>query len=148
MFRFLSEKEEKLFISNFVVRKYKKGTFLVKEGEKIPKAFILLKGKIAVIKKTRDNKDYVVAHISADKNVIFNEISLIDEREATSTLKVLEDSEIVEIERDEFFKFIDKHCEIGVKILKEMLFNCANHLRKRDKDIITLFDTIEILLKE
>jgi len=148
MFRFLSEKEEKLFISNFVVKKYKKGTFLVKEGEKIPKAFILLKGKIAVIKKTRNNKDYVVAHINADKDVIFNEISLIDERESTSTLKVLEDSEIVEIDRDKFFRFIDENYKIGVKILKEMLFNCATHLRKRDKDIITLFDTIEILLKE
>ena len=148
MFRFLSEKEERLFISNFVVKKYKKGTLLVKEGEKIPKAFILLKGKIAVIKKTRNNKDYVVAHIDANKDVIFNEISLIDEREATSTLKVLEDSEIVEIDRDKFFRFIDENYKIGVKILKEMLFNCANHLRKRDKDIITLFDTIEILLKE
>jgi len=148
MFRFLSEKEEKLFISNFVVKKYKNGTFLVKEGEKVPKAFILLKGKIAVIKKTRSNKDYVVAHIDANKDVIFNEISLIDEREATSTLKVLEDSEIVEVDRDKFFRFIDENYKIGVKILKEMLFNCANHLRKRDKDIITLFDTIEILLKE
>ena len=148
MFKFLSEKEEKLFLSNFVIKTYKKGTFLVKEGEKIPKAFILLKGKIAVVKKTRDNKDYVVAHINAKKDVIFNEISLIDEREATSTLKVLENSEIVEIDRDKFFKFIDENCEIGIKILKEMLFNCADHLRKRDKDIITLFDTLEILLKE
>ena len=53
MFRFLSEKEEKLFISNFVVRKYKKGTFLVKEGEKIPKAFILLIRKNSSYKKNK-----------------------------------------------------------------------------------------------
>jgi CRP/FNR family cyclic AMP-dependent transcriptional regulator len=67
---------------------------------------------------------------------------LIDEGKRTSTIKTIEDSVILEVTRDKFKNFMDQHPTIGYKIMWHMAKSCANHLRKADNDIITLFNAL------
>jgi CRP/FNR family cyclic AMP-dependent transcriptional regulator len=149
MFNNLTDEEIKDFLSNFEKRKVKAGEIIIKEGEKSDSAFVLIEnGEIEVSRKTYEGKEYVVAVIHTEDKVVFNETALIDEKGSFSTLKALKDSTIVEIHKKEFFEYIHKNKEIGMKILEDMLVDCIKHLRKRDDDVIALFNTIEILLNE
>jgi CRP-like cAMP-binding protein len=144
----LNEKELKEFLSHFEKKEVKAGEYIIKEGQKCDYAIFVEKGEIEVIKTTYNKKEYVVAVFHPEDRIIFNEISLIDEKESFSTLKALKDSIIRVIHKRKFFNFVYKNKDIGIKILENMLINCAKHLRKRDEDIIALFNTIEILLNE
>jgi CRP-like cAMP-binding protein len=149
MFNHLNEEEIKDFLNNFKRKKVKAGEIIIREGEESDSAFVLIEnGKIEVSRKTYEGKEYIVAIIRPEDKVVFNETALIDEKGSFSTLKALEDSTIVVIRKKEFFEYIHKNKEIGMKILEDMLIDCIKHLRKRDDDVIALFNTIEILLNE
>jgi CRP/FNR family cyclic AMP-dependent transcriptional regulator len=149
MFNHLNEEEIKDFLNNFKRKKVKAGEIIIREGEESDCAFILVEnGEIEVSKKTYEGKEYVVSIVKPEDRVVFNETSLIDEKGSFSTLRALKDSTVIVIHKKNFFDYIHKNPQMGVKILESMLINCAKHLRKRDDDIIALFNTIEILLNE
>jgi CRP-like cAMP-binding protein len=144
-----SDEELKNFLSNFERRHVKAGEYIIKEGEESGCVFILVEnGEIEVSKKTYEGKEYVVSIVKPEDRVVFNETSLIDEKGSFSTLRALKDSTVIVIHKKEFFEYIHKNKEIGMKILEDMLVDCIKHLRKRDDDVIALFNTIEILLNE
>ena len=147
-FEVLNDEELDLFLNYFDRKKIKKGQIIIKEGDIEDSAFILLKGKIELSKKTLNNEDYVVAIIDESKDTIFGEISLVDQGPRTSTVKALEDCEILVIPNKKFKQFVDTYKEIGIKMLWRLLKSCAGHLRKSDEDIIHLFNALEEVIKD
>jgi CRP/FNR family cyclic AMP-dependent transcriptional regulator len=142
LFKELTKEEAKKFLQIFIKKEIPKNIILTKEGEIGNSAFLLIKGKVSVSKESIYNEDYVVTIIEAGGNEFFGEINLIDEGKRTSTIKTIEDSVILEVTKDKFKNFMDQHPKIGYKIMWHMAKSCANHLRKADNDIITLFNAL------
>jgi CRP/FNR family cyclic AMP-dependent transcriptional regulator len=142
IFRELNEIEKQKVLKIFKKREIKKDEIVVKEDEVGDSAFLLVEGKVQVLKKSIYNEAYVVTIIEAGGKEFFGEINLIDGGKRTSTIKTIEDSVILEITRDEFKKFMDKNPITGYKIMWQMTQSCAKHLRKADEDIITLFNAL------
>jgi len=120
----------------------KKNTLLIKEGETGDSAFLLLEGKISITKETMYGEDYVVTIIEGGGDEFFGEVNLIDEGIRTSTIRTIEDSVILEVTRSRLKNFMDNNKEIGYKIMWYMARSCAKHLRKADKDLLTLFNAL------
>jgi len=142
LFKHLDKSEFEKLITIFEQKEIKKGTILIKEEEKGETAFLLLKGKVSVIKETIYGEDYVVTIIEGGGDEFFGEINLIDKGKRTSTIKAIENCVILEVTHDRLKKFMDKNPKIGYKIMWHMAKNCAKHLRKADNDVITLFNAL------
>jgi len=146
LFKNLSEYEYKIATNFFKKNFYKKGEFIVKEGEKFSKAFILISGEVAIIKETIYKGDYILSKVKSGGKEFFAEINLIDKGFVTTTIKCLEDCEILEIEHSEFKKLCLEYPRIGVEFLWKIASDIAKHLRKSDEDVLSLLDSlIEVL---
>ena len=140
LFRGLNEKEYEIVISYFKEKDIKKGEFILKEGEYSSKAFVLIEGKVNVIKATIYNDDYIVTDIEAGGNEFFGEVNLIDRGLVTSTIQAKTDCKILEIEHNEFVELMDEYPHIAIKLLWVISYDITKHLRKADEDVITLFN--------
>jgi CRP-like cAMP-binding protein len=142
LFKELNKEEFQKLIKIFKRKKIPANTVLIKEGETGNSAFLLIEGKVSVSKESIYNEDYIVTIIEAGGNEFFGEINLIDEGKRTSTIKTIEDSVILEVTKNDLKNFMDQNPEIGYKIMWHMAKDCANHLRKADNDMITLFNAL------
>jgi CRP-like cAMP-binding protein len=142
LFETLNKEEAQKFTQIFKKKEIPVDTVLIKEGENGNSAFLLIKGKVSVSKKNIYNEDYIVTIIDAGRGEFFGEINLIDEGKRTSTIKTIENSIILEVTRNDLKNFMDQNPKIGYKIIWHMAKNCANHLRKADNDVITLFNAL------
>ena len=140
VFRGLNDKEFEIVKEFFEKKSFKRGTFIVKEGEYSSKAFILLDGEVSVIKATMYDDDYIVTDIKGGGEEFFGEVNLIDRGLVTSTIKAKSDVTILEIEHNDFVDLMDKYPEIAVKLLWVISYDITKHLRKADEDVITLFN--------
>ena len=146
IFKTLSVEEYEKIKDFFKLKKYKKDEIIVKEGEYSSKAFILKKGVVSVIKETIYRDDFIVTDIEADGEEFFGEINLIDQGLVTSTIKAKSDIEVFEITHSEFISILDMYPKIGAKMLWIVSYNLTKHLRKSDRDIITLYNAfIEVV---
>jgi len=142
IFKSLTKEEYDKLIKIFTEKKIPKNTVLIKEGDSGDSAFLLIEGKVSIVKETIYGEDYVVTIIEAGGDEFFGEINLIDKGKRTSTITAIEDSVILEVTSDTLKNFMDNNPTIGYKILWYMTHSLARHLRKADSDVITLFNAL------
>ena len=140
IFKTLTNEEYEKIKDFFKKKEYKKDEVIVKEGEYSEKAFILTKGEVSVIKETIYKNDYIITDIKAGGDEFFGEVNLIDRGLVTSTIKAKTDIEIFEIDHNTFISILDTYPNIGTKMLWIISYNLTKHLRKADRDIITLYN--------
>ena len=142
IFKNLTQDEYDKIIGIFVEKQIPKDTILIKEGENGDSAFLLVEGKVSVVKETIYGEDYVVTLIEAGGDEFFGEINLIDKGKRTSTIKTIEDSVIFEVDSDSLYNFMNQNPTIGYKIMCYLAKSLAKHLRKADNDVLTLFNAL------
>jgi len=142
LFKHLTQEEYELIIQIFKEKKIDANTIIIQEGDNGDSAFLLIEGKVSVVKETMYGEDYVVTIIEAGGDEFFGEINLIDKGKRTSTIKTIQKSVILEVTSDKLKSFMDKYPTIGYKIMWYMAKNLAKHLRKADNDVITLFNAL------
>jgi len=142
LFKNLTNEEYELLIQIFTKKEIKNNSVIIKEGENGDSAFLLIEGKVSVVKETIYGEDYVVTIIEAGGDEFFGEINLIDKGKRTSTVKAITNCIILEVTSNNLKTFMDKHHSIGYKIMWNMSKNLAKHLRKADNDVITLFNAL------
>jgi len=142
LFKTLKKDEFEKVIGFFEEKKYSKDEFILKEGEYSSKAFILIEGEVEIYKTSIYKEDYVVSKIKAKGEEFFGEVNLIDSGFVTSTIKALTDIKTLEINHHSFITLIDTYPQIAVKMLWVISFNLSRHLRKADKEILTLFNAL------
>ena len=141
IFKLLNDKEYETVIDYFEEEEVEKDDFIVREGEYSSMAFLLKKGKVAIIKETIYKDDYVITYLDPGEE-FFGEVNLIDRGLVTSTIKAAEDSVILKIVHDDFVRILDEHPEIFAKMLWVISYDLTKHLRKADQDVITLFNAL------
>jgi len=140
IFKTLTDEEYEKIKDFFNKKEYKKDEIIVKEGEYSGKAFILIEGEVSVIKETIYKNDYIITDIKAGGDEFFGEVNLIDRGLVTSTIKAKTDIKTFEIDHNTFINILDMYPNIGTKMLWIISYNLTKHLRKADRDIITLYN--------
>lgn len=103
----------------FKVAKYKPGSYIMIEGDKIPEEFYIIQsGKVQVFETIdpiiRGNRDGVLLN----KGDFFGVVSCMSRRSNMETVVSLEETSLLSIHRSQFGDLIQKSAPIAVKILR------------------------------
>lgn len=104
-FALLDDQERALLAERVDVNTYKAGITLFSFGDPGDSMYILKSGKVELYTKTKTGEKFVLE--TAEQGDFFGEISLLDEGPRTATCTVLEDAEVLEVDRgdlDELFR--------------------------------------------
>ncbi len=113
LFSTLSRKDLARLGKAVVERKYKKGETIVKEGEQAVAFFLLIKGKVEVLRGAK-NPTKVAEHASGS---YFGDMSLLDGLPRSATVKALEDTECLVLSRWDFVAELRTNPHIAVSML-------------------------------
>ncbi|MCU0822345.1 MAG: cyclic nucleotide-binding domain-containing protein [Spirochaetes bacterium] len=125
------------------VKKFKKGSSIIKEGEPGDELYIMLTGEIEIVKETLQKEKYTVVSLKANTGGIYvGEFALLDNDKRSATVIAKTDCECLELKRDRFIKFGDDNPEIGLNITRAIAQQLSTRIRKTNMDVITLFSAL------
>jgi len=132
LFSSLTDAELDELVNKMIVKQFKKNETILYEEDTNEYMYIILLGKVKVVRTTEDGKEIILAiHQSGS---FFGEMSLIDGKTAPASVIATEDSLISIISKTDFFAIIFSQN----KITKNLLEILCDRLRKS-------WDTIQLL---
>lgn len=137
-------KDEDLRALSELVKEHKTlaGEDVITEGETGSEMYILIEGKVDVIKKTIFGDPFVVASMDADMHCVFGEIAMIDNDKRSATVRATSDCVTLSINRKNFDKFCDDRPECGVKLLRLISMNLARNIRKENDNLRMVYQAL------
>ena len=97
---------------------------------------------VRVCKNTTLNDQYTIVDLKSEWNVFFGEIALMDNDERSASVMVLEDCEVLVMDREKFDELGDRHPEICLPITRVIVKRICMNLRNVNNDVIMLFDAL------
>jgi CRP/FNR family cyclic AMP-dependent transcriptional regulator len=132
LFSSLTNEEVDMLINKMLVKQFKKNEVILYEEDTNEYMYIILLGKVKVVRTTLDGKEIILAiHQSGS---FFGEMSLIDGKTSPASVIATEDSLISIISKVDFFSIIFSQN----KITRNLLHILCDRLRKS-------WDTIQLL---
>ena len=132
LFSTLPDKELHQINSQIVLKLFKKNETILFEEDTSEFMYIILSGKVKVIKTTGEGKEIILAMHNAGN--FFGEMSLIDGKTSPASVVATEDSIISIISKNDFYSLLFTH----KKVLENLLKILSSRLR-------TSWDTIKLL---
>ncbi len=124
-------------------KSFKKGTTIIEEGEPGDELFIILNGKIDILKETIQKEKYTVTTLDANMGGLYvGELALIDNDTRSATVIAKTKCECIVIKRERFIQFGDENPRIGLNITRTIASQLSSKLRKTNTDVITLFSAL------
>jgi hypothetical protein len=109
-----------------------KGEYLIHEGEESDKMYWVVSGKFAVIKKNERHENIILAEIQPGE--LIGEMGFIESLPRTATVKALEESDILEINQEDFLTLFKNQ----PKWFKSLIINLTKRLRHSNSAIANL----------
>lgn len=109
-----------------VAKKYKKGEYIFHEGEHARFYFQILNGSVKMFNTYNDGKEFTQAEFQIGSS--FGEPPLFIEEPYPSSAITLQDSIILKLSKENFFKILEEYPKIQIKILNlfaRRIFNKA-----------------------
>ncbi len=116
-------------------RKLKKGSVLFRKGDTGTKLYAVCAGAIRISCTSEEGNDVILNLISPGD--IFGEISFLDRGPRTADAVVIEDSEVMEIERQDFSQLIREYPEVSMRLI-EILCSRLRRTSEQVEDIVFL----------
>jgi CRP-like cAMP-binding protein len=136
LFAHLSEREIMRVMQVVEVRSYQPSQQVIREGTRGDELFIMLSGKVKVIKG-----DAVLTCLGKGEH--FGEMALIRSVPRSADVMAEETSEIIVIRRADFFDILRTEHEMAVKLLWQFLGVLADRLDQTSKDLKSAREEIE-----
>ena len=132
LFHSLTDDEMDQIIKKMNVRKFKKNKTILYEEDTNEFMYVILSGKVKVIRTTEDGKEIILAiHKSGS---FFGEMSLIDGKTSPASVIATEDALIAILAKKDFFSVVFHHNRVTGNLLKIL----CSRLRRA-------WDTIQLL---
>lgn len=112
--------ERLLVCSKSQFRTYRQGTIIYQQEQQPRKLFIMLKGRVAVIKMLLSGKKNILYEVEEDS--VFGENSFFQQDERNClVMEALTDVEVLEIPWDFFYCFCDEGCKLHRRLIQNMM---------------------------
>ena len=116
LFHSLTDEEMEQIIKKMIVKQFKKNETILYEEDTNEFMYVILLGKVKVVRTTEDGKEIIFAmHQSGD---FFGEMSLIDGKTIPASVIATEDALIAILARKDFFSIIFLHNKVTGNLLK------------------------------
>jgi PPM family protein phosphatase len=128
LFSRLSERELLRVMQIAEIRDFEPGGIVIREGDKGDELFIVLSGKVAVIRG-----EAVLTHLGPGEHV--GEMALIRSVPRSASVIAELQSELVAIKRGDFFDILRREHELAIKFLWQFLGVLADRLDQTSRDL-------------
>ncbi|MBD3156977.1 cyclic nucleotide-binding domain-containing protein [Candidatus Peregrinibacteria bacterium] len=91
-------------VKNTTSKTYKKGQYIIHEGEKGETFYIIESGKVQVLRKNDRDEEEVVAALYPDN--FFGEMALLNEKPRNASIRCLEDCRVYVFKKKDFYSFL------------------------------------------
>ncbi len=135
LFKYLNEDELRDLVPLFETKHFEVGDIMFNEGDPGDTLCILTDGEVSVSRKIGEDEDLVLAKFG--KNSFFGEISLIDEKPRSATLKALTSGTYYTMKRGVFMHLLNSNPEMASKMLLSLATVFCNRLRKTGEQLRT-----------
>jgi CRP-like cAMP-binding protein len=115
-----------------VRKKYKKGNIVVLEQEMGAALFVIVSGKVKVVRSDVDGREVILSIFGPGE--FFGEMSLLDGLTRSATVVAIAKAELFMIHRREFLELLHEYPKVAISLLAELTMR----LRKADTQIKSL----------
>lgn len=119
------------------IRQLKEGEVIFKEGDKSKNIYFLLEGKIGITKKISSGSKTIAILRKGD---IFGEMALFENAPRSANALVMEQSEILDINGEEFGRFLSAKPQESFSILMKIIAISSSRLRNMDRYFTTVYE--------
>ncbi len=143
IFQDLSSNAIKELGKRFVEKIYNKDEIIFKEGDVSNSLMIIASGEVRITQKVSESNEEALMVLK--KGDVFGEMALLENLPRTAYAIAHTNVVIFEITRTDFYDFIDKDCENGVKILLKIAMRLSSRLREADIKLKTFLNLTQWL---
>lgn len=115
-----------------VRKKFKKGSIILLEEETGSALFVIVAGKVKVVRADDDGREVILAILN--EGDFFGEMAILDGLSRSASVVALSKSEVFMIHRNDFLRLLHDYPSLAVSLLKEL----TTRLRKADAQIKSL----------
>lgn len=134
MFDTLKGEELRIVTRHMNLVDLKQGEIVFREGDKGDYVCFVAEGTLDVLKKT-EKGDYVVL-ASLPKGRSIGEMAVIDDFPRSATVRARTEATLLTLNRKGFDLIMEKHSDVGVKILKGISRLLSQNLRKTSSRLV------------
>ncbi len=132
LFSSLTDEELEQISSRVLIKEFSRNETIFREEDTNNYMYIILVGKVKVIRNTEDGREVILAIHGADE--FFGEVALIDNKTAPAAVAATEDSLLAIISRKDFYSLLYSQ----PKVLEKLLQILCVRLRESWKRIVIL----------
>ena len=115
---------------------------IIKEGEIGDTLYLLIEGKVDVIKTTIFDDEFICASLDASMHCLFGEMAVIDNDKRSATIKAKTKCTTLALNRENFTKFCDEYPKAGIELLKMMNINIVRNLRIENDNLKLVYQAL------
>ncbi len=131
---------------------FAENSIILKEGEPGDSMYIMCEGEVEITKRltlvlAQDlPKEKRMIQLKAEDGVSFGEMALLEQDSRSATVTALTDCRLLELNREDFLRFIRENSATGCKVLLRLAQLLSHFLRKTDQDVVKLTTALAIAL--
>lgn len=115
-----------------VHKKFKKGSIILLEEETGSALFVIISGKVKVVRADDDGREVILAILS--ESDFFGEMAILDGLSRSASVVAITKAEVFMIHRNDFLRLLQDYPTLAVSLLRELTMR----LRKADAQIKSL----------
>lgn len=89
---------------NAVLKHFKKGEYIMYEGEHGDTFYVIKSGKVEVLRKNEKGEEEIISALYPDN--FFGEMALLGDKPRNASIRCIEDSEIYVFDKNNFFNLL------------------------------------------
>jgi len=115
IFASLDEDELKKIAGLATPRHFKKGEFIILEGDTPPSFYIIQEGRVKVFKQSSSGKDFTIG--AFHRGDTFGEVAVFDGKPYPASAQAMDEAIVLTIRREEFLFYVTQNPTIAMKII-------------------------------
>ncbi|MBI4804976.1 MAG: cyclic nucleotide-binding domain-containing protein [Desulfovibrio sp.] len=141
----------------FSERSFPPRTHVIVEGETGSEMFILVSGKVRIVKSmilpgidiaalAGKDPSKVLATLTGEVQPLFGEMGLISDSPRSATVETLEAARFLVTDRERFFALVQADTGLGCKLLSALCERLADMVRSSNSEVMKLTTALTLLL--
>ena len=130
----LKEAELTTFIKILTLIKYQQGEIIFDEQKGGNQLYIIIKGKVEISRKIQEDKRQVLTILNPPE--FFGSLSFMDGKPHSATAKAQVETELAQLQREDFNLFMQENPGAGYKVLHAIADSIAKLVRHMDQQYI------------
>ena len=125
LFGGLTDDEREALVARLRRRLHRKGSTVFLYGETGRDLYVIESGSVKICMTTADGKELTLAILGPGE--FFGELALLDGEPRSSDAVIMEDSQLLLLERGEFIKFMEEHPSVAHRVIEVLSRRLRNN---------------------